>query len=84
MPDTGNSLPLVSIGILFFSAAASVTAIVGLLYWAIHNLGNDLRHEMQQMEQRLRDEMHQMEHRLRADLYEGLGRLEGVFKKAPT
>ena len=73
MPDTGNSLPLVSIGILFFSAAASVTAIVGLLYWAIHSLGNDLRHEMQQME-----------HRLRADLYEGLGRLEGVFKKAPT
>ena len=54
MPDAGTSQ---AVFMAVFGALAIFVAAAGVIYWAIHNMGKDLRNDMIQMESRLRTEM---------------------------
>ena len=54
MPDAGTSQAVL---MAVFGALAIFVASAGVIYWAIHNMGNGLRKDMNQMEERLRTGM---------------------------
>ena len=88
MPDTGIVQVFVPIGIIFISALGVVVAASGLVYWAIHNLGKDLREEMRlhreearQENQLLREEMQRQNDLLREEMRQGFARLETVIMR---
>lgn len=54
MPDPGSSQ---AVFMAVFGALAIFVGSAGVIYWAIHNMGNGLRKDMNQMEERLRTGM---------------------------
>lgn len=77
MLDASTSQALVPVGIIFVSALGVLVAAAGLIYWAIHNLGRDLREEIRLH----REETRQENELLRNEMREGFVRLENIIMR---